>query len=129
MSGERKEGVVFAARPFAAKISNALTVVVVFLTLTVGGIYDITNKISEFEVQGALEVNPMPELEVIANAQAAIDGANLVQARLALIIAMALLPAICSSVAYFLVKRKYPIDEAMYDNMLVEIDARKVETI
>lgn len=128
-TGERKEGVVFAARPFAAKISNALTVVVVFLTLTVGGIYDITNKISEFEVQGALEVNPMPELEVIANAQAAIDGANLVQARLALIIAMALLPAICSSVAYFLVKRKYPIDEAMYDNMLVEIDARKVETI
>lgn len=129
-TGDRKEGVVFAARPFAAKISNAFSVVIVFLTLTAGGIYDITNKISDFEVLGALsetEAGYLSSTEVITNAQAAIDGANLIQARLVLILAMGLLPALCNTVAYYFIKRKYPIDEAMYDQMIVEIDARKVE--
>ncbi|HZJ89939.1 MAG TPA: MFS transporter [Bacilli bacterium] len=129
-TGDRKEGVVFAARPFAAKISNAMTVVIVFLTLTVGGIYDISNQISEFEVLGALsetEAGYLTAAEVLTNAQAAIDGANLMQARLVLVLAMGLLPALCSTAAYLFVKRKYPIDEAMYDQMIVEIDERKVE--
>ncbi len=127
-TGDRKEGVVFAARPFAAKISNAVTVLVVFLTLSAGGIYDISNKISDYEVLGALPpTDPgfLTEAEVLTNAQNAIDGSNLIQARFVLILAMALLPALCSTAAYFLIKRKYPIDEVMYEAMIKDIDARK----
>lgn len=127
-TGERKEGVVFAARPFSAKISNALTVLIVFLTLSAGGIYDISNKISEFEVKGNLPVTDpgyLTSADVLINAQAAIDGANLVQARFVLILAMALLPALCSTAAYLLVSKKYPIDETMYDNMIKDIDERR----
>ena len=126
--GERKEGVVFAARPFAAKISNAITVIVVFLTLTVGGVYDITNKISDYEVLGGLPEGDARRLiteEVQDLAQAAIDGANLGRARFVLILGMALLPLICQTLAYLLVSRKYPIDEKMYDQMVKEIDKRR----
>lgn len=127
-TGDRKEGVVFSARPFAAKISNAITVLIVFLTLSAGGIYDISNKISEYEVAGALPSSDPGFLtgdQVLTNAQAAIDSANLMQARFVLILAMALLPVLCSTAAYYLVKRKYPIDEKMYDQIVSEIDARK----
>ncbi|HOH95489.1 MAG TPA: MFS transporter, partial [Bacilli bacterium] len=126
--GERKEGVVFAARPFAAKISNAITVIVVFLTLIVGGVYDITNKISDYEVLGGLPEGDARRLiteEVQDLAQAAIDGANLGRARFVLILGMALLPLICQTLAYLLVSRKYPIDEKMYDQMVKEIDERR----
>ncbi len=131
-TGDRKEGVVFAARPFAAKMSNALTVLIVFLTLSVGGIYDISNQISQYEVAGSLANTDPGYLapDVVQDlADTAIKGANLMRAEFVLILAMSLLPALCSTAAYFLVKRKYPIDEAMYDKMLVEIDARKAEAV
>lgn len=123
-TGDRKESVVFAARPFAAKISNAITVLVVFLTLTAGGVYDITNKISDFEVMGGK--GEISETQVGTLAQNAIDGANLAQARFVLILGMALLPLICNLIAYYLVKRKYPIDEKMYDQIVKDIDNRKL---
>ena len=125
-TGDRKEGVVFAARPFAAKISNAITVLVVFLTLSAGGVYTITNQISEFEVQG--EKLGWTDTYIAEQAQAAIDAANKSQAQFALIAGMALLPLICNLAAYALIKRKYPIDEKMYDEMLVDIDKRRMIT-
>lgn len=131
ISGSRKEGVVFAARPFAAKISNALTVLIVFLTLSTGGVFNITNIISQNEVLGALPADDprfLDQVDVIFNAQEAINRANLVQVRLVLITAMALLPIICNTLMYFLVRGKYPIDEVMYDQMVLEIDERKEKT-
>ncbi len=125
-TGNRKESVVFAARPFAAKISNAVTVLVVFLTLTIGGVYDITSKISEFEVEGGRGL--ISEADVVTGAQNAINSANLAQARFVLILGMALLPLICNLLAYYLVQRKYPIDEKMYDKIVKDIDARKLIT-
>ncbi|MFA5660078.1 MAG: MFS transporter [Bacilli bacterium] len=125
-TGDRKEGVVFAARPFAAKISNAITVLVVFLTLSAGGVYTITNQISEFEVQG--EKLGWTDTYIAEQAQAAIDAANKSQAQFALIAGMALLPLVCNLAAYVLIKRKYPIDEKMYDEMLVDIDKRRMIT-
>lgn len=128
-TGDRKESVVFAARPFAAKISNAITVLVVFVTLTFGGVYDITKQISDFEVKGGLspsDPGSLTQPAVIAGAQGAINNANLVQARFALILGMALLPLICNLLAYYLIKKKYPIDEKMYAQIISDIDKRKL---
>lgn len=123
-TGDRKEGVVFAARPFAAKISNAITVLVVFLTLSAGGVYAITNQISDLEVQG--EKMGWDNDTIVTQAQAVIDAANKSQAQFALIAGMALLPLVCNLAAYILIKRKYPIDEKMYDDMVVDINKRRM---
>ncbi|MGI6644183.1 MAG: MFS transporter [Bacilli bacterium] len=119
-TGERKESIIFSARPFAAKISSSFQTIILYIVLLAGGIYSITNQISQVEI--AAELEGLTKAETYAQAQAAIDGAaNLQGVLIALLVGMALLPIVLFICAYILLKKKYKIDEVAYNKMVEDI--------
>lgn len=119
-TGERKESIIFSARPFAAKISSSLQTIILYVILLIGGIYAITNEISQVEIDA--EVMHIDRATTIANAQAAIDEAtNLTGVLVSLLVGMALIPVILFIASYVITKKKYLIDEKVYAKMVEDI--------
>jgi len=120
--GERRESLIFAMRPLTAKISSAIQQGVVAIGLTATGLYALSSKISELEVDKGLG-NITPD-QVIAGADVQI--ANIENWQLIVLkIFMCVIPLILFIICYFLIKKKYFIDEKFYNNMCKEIEARK----
>lgn len=123
-TGERKESIIFASRPFAAKISSSLQALIVYVILFAGGIYSITTGISDLEILA--ETQNLSREDVIAGANALINNAsNLPLGVTMLLVGMCILPLILITVSFIIIKKKYIIDEKLYEQMVKEINERK----
>mgnify|MGYP001767154902 CR=1 FL=1 len=123
-TGERKESIIFASRPFAAKISSSLQALIVYVILFAGGIYSITKGISDLEIDA--ELLSLTRETVITSANALINNApNLTLGVTMLLVGMCLIPLALITLAFIIIKKKYIIDEKFYQQMVKEIEARK----
>lgn len=124
-TGERKESIIFSARPFAAKISSSFQTLFVYVILLAGGIYAITNQISQVEIDK--ELQGLTQEQTVALAQSAIDGAtNLPGVLISLLVGMTVIPVILFIASYILIRKKYKIDEKVYKKLCDDIDAGNV---
>ncbi len=120
--GEREEGIIFSIRPLAAKMGSAAQMGVVTVILSILGIADITDKISEQENlvdMGVIDVaTKLSNIEAII-AQVPQNTVNW------LLICMTVLPMIIMTIAVVLYLKKSVLDEEMYERMHADIEARK----
>lgn len=126
-TGERKESVIFAARPFAAKMSSSLQTLLVFVILLIGGIYNISEQISNLEV--IKDIENLTTQEVLDRASQLISEAqNLPVILTWLLIGMTIIPLILFIISYVLIRKKFFITEKAYARMLDDINSGEVGT-
>jgi Na+/melibiose symporter-like transporter len=123
-TGERKESVIFAARPFAAKMSSSLQTLIVFLILTIGGVYALSEGISELEIKLELGLDGIvSSADVIREANLIINQAsNRPLVLSSLLVGMTIIPVLLFIASYVLIKKKFYITEKAYAHMLEDID-------
>ena len=122
-TGERNEAVTFSVRPFMVKLSGAIQAGIVSVTLVICGLYAITDKIGDLEV---LKNTSTEITETDFNSQVAtlLGSANDAQL-FGLSVAMTIIPILLFVATYFIIKKKYIIDEELYEQMTKEIQERK----
>lgn len=121
-TGVRNEAITFSVRPFMVKLSTALQQGVLTVVLLATGLYAITDKLADLEAQkasGALQ-------DITAQANELLAGTSGWQI-FGLTIGMCLIPIVLFILEYILLKKKYIIDEEMYEKMIKEIESRKKE--
>ena len=121
-TGERNEAVTFSVRPFMVKLSGAIQAGIVSVALVACGLYAITQEIGNLDVLKNLE--QITETQLIESANALLATANDLQI-FGLSAAMTIIPIILFVATYFIIKKKYIIDEVLYDQMIKEISERK----
>lgn len=130
LTGERNEALIFSVRPFMAKMSSSLQQLIIMVVYLAIGLTSITNQISDAENLA------LSQKQVIGAAAAEAEKAETVQAILStasdsmtfwLRVVMAVLPVIFMGIGYYVLSRKYKIDEDKYNEILAEIKARKNE--
>lgn len=119
---ERHDSIISAVRSFATKLASAIDQGVVALILIISGIYAISQNISDLEIKAA--TNVISKAEVIESADAFIETATALQ-RLTLRLGIVLVPILAIGIAFIVLKKKYIIDEKMYDDLVKEISERK----
>ena len=148
-TGKNHSAIAFTVRPFMVKLSGAIQYGVVALTLVICGLNIITNSVGDVEVAigmikegkdgiaylASLDHNMLEVggfilskggdniLGLQAYASSLFEISNIQM--FGLTAAMCLVPIICFIITYFVCKKKYIIDEEMYDKILKEIAERK----
>lgn len=122
--GVRDEAIIGSLRPFLTKMASALTVAVANLTYIIFGILKYTNGISQYE-QAASE-GIMSAEEKADAITALLSGVQSGQS-LGLLIVMTVVPLALMYASYVLYQKKYILDEAEYERICKELDARKTE--
>ncbi|MCI9323586.1 MAG: hypothetical protein HFH81_10070 [Lachnospiraceae bacterium] len=124
--GTRDEGIITSLRPFITKMSSALIVAITSATYLLFGVTGYTNRISDLEQQCAQGL--LSEEEKLARISQVIFGAEGAQAGVSagqsagLMIAMTVLPCALMLLSYFLYKKKYRLDEELYDKICGELN-------
>ena len=121
-SGERNEAVTFSVRPFMVKLSGAIQAGIVSSALVACGLYAITQQIGDLEVDKNL--GNITQTDLTTQANNLLSTANDLQI-FGLSAAMTIIPIILFVATYFIIKKKYIINEALYDTMTKEIEERK----
>ncbi len=123
-TGERNDAITFSVRPFMVKLASAIQYGVVAVTLVLCGMYSITEEIGAIEqnISTGL-INKEAAVVIITNMLNTVKSGQM----LGLTFAMTIIPIILFVFAYIIIKKKYIIDEAMYDKMIKEIESRKSE--
>ena len=120
---ERNDAVTFSVRPFMVKLSGAIQYLIVSIILVVCGLYSITNNIGQIVT------------DIDKGIQTEVEGVNKINELLAqvgsgqmtgLTICMTVIPALMLVVSYIVLKKKYIIDEELYDQMVKEIKEREI---
>ena len=122
--GERHDSIISAVRSFATKLASAIDQGVVALILIISGIYAISQEISALEIKagtGALSAEA-----VCAEADTFIAGADALQ-RLILRLGIVVVPIAAIGTAYFLIRRKYVIDENMYEELVKKLEKKDMQ--
>lgn len=121
-TGNREEGIIFSIRPLAAKMGSAAQMGVVTVILSILGIADITDKISEQE--NLVNMGQITAEAKLANIEAII--AQVPQSTVNwLLVCMTVLPMIIMTITVILYLKKSILDEEMYERMRADIEARK----
>lgn len=120
--GVRDEAIVSSIRPFITKLGSALIVALTSISYIVFGVTEYTNQISDLEQQCTQGL--ITEAEKLSQIDGIIQGVSAGQ-NTGLLIFMVVFPALMMSLSYILYRRKYKLDEAEYDRICSEIEARK----
>ena len=111
--GKRNESVSFAVQPFINKLGGAIGTGVVTVTLIVSGINDVSNQIAGLDA-----VADAARIEALING---VTGAPIWIMK----VAMMLLPLVCILAGFILYARKFKIDEAMYAQIVEDLEKGK----
>ncbi|MCR5698661.1 MAG: glycoside-pentoside-hexuronide (GPH):cation symporter [Treponemataceae bacterium] len=122
---ERHDSIISTVRSFSAKLSGAINQGIVNLTLIVSGIYAISQKISDLEVRAG--TGEILHDEVLAQADTFISTASNMQLFI-LRLGITIIPITAFIICLVILKKKYKIDEKMYEELLQEINSRKVKS-
>ncbi|MDD6448798.1 MAG: glycoside-pentoside-hexuronide (GPH):cation symporter, partial [Lachnospiraceae bacterium] len=115
---ERHDSIISAVRSFAVKLAGGADQGLSALILICSGIYAISQKISNMEV--AVNQGTMTKTEVLSQADGFLAGVSSIQ-QLMLRIGMVLVPVVTILIAYFLLAKKYRLDETEYDRIVKEL--------
>ncbi len=117
-TGRRDEGLIFALRPFTAKLSSALNQGIVSLVYIVAGVLTYTNRITDIDRKLSSETYE----HVIADVQA--NGQDSIKILLA---CMCLIPMVFMAITLIIYKKKFKLNEAKMAEMAAVIQERKAE--
>lgn len=120
-TGKRNDAITFSVRPFMVKLAGAVQYLVVAVTIVVCGLYSISEQIGQFEANKSMGL--ITEMECANSISDLLSQVSHNQI-LGLTIAMTLIPIILYVLAFVLIKKKYIIDENMYEKMIKEISER-----
>ena len=123
-TGERNEAVTFSVRPFMVKLSGAIQAGIVSLALIACGLYDYTEQVGALEIEKNKDGSIMTQESLVEQATEILSKASDTQ-MFGLTIAMTIVPILLFVATYFIIKKKYIIDEVLYDQMTKEIEERK----
>lgn len=120
--GTRDEGIVSSLRPFLTKLASALTVAIANVTYLAFHILEYTNGIAGFEqMANRGEMTSEQKADAITNLLQGVQSGQ----SLGLLLVMTVLPCLLMFLSYILYKRRYKLDEAEYDRICAELEARK----
>ena len=122
LHGTRDEGIITSLRPFLTKLASALTVVIASATYMLAGVTKYTNQISTFE--NAAASGQMTESDKLAAIHELLGGVSHSQS-VGLLLVMTVLPYALMLLSYKLYLRRYNLDEAEYDRICGELNARR----
>jgi Na+/melibiose symporter-like transporter len=124
-TGERKESVIYSLRPLTAKFAASIQSGMVYIFLIFAGLLTVTNQISSLE--NLKNNGEMTADEVINAANLVIQSfQNSNQWGLTIFkFGMVIIPLVLFSIAYWIIKRKFPINEVVYQQLIADIQARK----
>lgn len=121
--GQRNESLIFSLRPFTAKLSSALTQVLVIVVYAVASITTYTNAISNIEKEASRNlITNKVKMEKITEI---INKVSL-QDRQILVSCMCIIPIVFMIVALILYKKKCTLSETRLAEMVKETEARKL---
>lgn len=121
--GQRNESLIFSLRPFTAKLSSALTQVLVIVVYAVASITTYTNAISNIEKEASRNlITNKVKMEKITEI---INKVSL-QDRQILAACMCIIPIVFMIVALILYKKKCTLSETRLAEMVRETEARKL---
>lgn len=134
-SGRRQEAISFAVRPFMVKLSSAVERLMLTITLSLTGLWAITNGISEIEVafnyfqNNGVAISPefigVTSSAVVQQMATELLNANVTPTmRVIYLFSMTIVPVIMYVSCYFILKKKYIITEEKYEEITAEINAR-----
>jgi melibiose permease/lactose/raffinose/galactose permease len=122
LTNERNESILFSLRPFMAKMSSAIQQGIVVIILMASGLYGLSQKISQLE--GDLGKKLITQDQLLEQVPNIVSQAT-TPMKFILRIGMAIIPLILITGAYYIIKKKYIIDEKTYDEMVKEIERRR----
>ena len=122
LHGTRDEGIITSLRPFLTKLASALTVVIASATYMLAGVTKYTNQISTYE--NAAASGQMSESDKLAAIHELLGGVSHSQS-VGLLLVMTVLPYALMVLSYELYLRRYKLDEAEYDRICDELNARR----
>lgn len=120
LTGERNEALIFSVRPFMAKLSSSLQQIIIMVVYLAIGLTDITNEISAAENAAISDPSVWTveyKAEYIENVLAGASSGM----TFALRCVMAVLPVLFMGIGFYVISKKYKIDEKEYDRILSEI--------
>jgi Na+/melibiose symporter-like transporter len=120
-TGSRDEGMIFAVRPFMAKMGSSFVKAVETITLTALAVIPITSAIAVYDQQKGAGDITQAEFEELVNS--ALNGAP-DYVHFALMAVMAIVPILLVLGSFILYMKKYKIDEKEYDRICEEIRLR-----
>lgn len=119
---ERHESIISAVRSFSTKFASALNQGIIALVLIASGIYEISQQISNLEIESGKGL--ITTDEVYARATTYISYATSSQL-LMLRVGMVIIPIVAFLISYMLVKKKYVIDEKKYEELIAELAGKE----
>lgn len=123
-TGERDEAIIASMRPFLTKMSSALIVLITNASYLIFGVTRYTNQISDFENKCQMgEITEAVKLDSINNIIHGVSNGQVT----GLLLVMAILPCALMIISYLLYKNHYTLDEAEYDRICAEIEAKKAK--
>lgn len=122
LHGTRDEGIITSLRPFLTKLASALTVVIASATYMLAGVTKYTNQISTFE--NAAAAGQISEADKLAAIRELLGGVSRSQS-VGLLLVMTVLPYALMVLSYEMYLRRYKLDEAEYDRICDELNARR----
>ncbi len=122
--GVRDEAIIGSLRPFLTKMASALTVAIANLTYITFGILKYTNGISEYEqAANAGEISAEAKADAITELLSSVQNGQ----SMGLLVVMTVLPFLFMYASYVLYRKKYILDEAEYERICTELEARQKE--
>ena len=118
--GERAEAIISSLRPFLTKLGSAICVALTSATYLIFRVTEITNGISAAENASAVDA-AYDKTTVIENLLSNVQRSQ----SLGLLLAMTVVPLGFMLVAFFLYRSKYKLDEAEYERICQELEARR----
>ncbi len=121
---ERHESVISSVRSFSAKLASAMNQGIIALILITSGIYQLSQNISDLEIEAGKGL--ITSEEVYVKADGFIASATASQL-FVLRTGMISVPIIAMIICFVLIKKKYYIDEKKYSEMVEEIKRREIK--
>lgn len=122
---ERHDSVISAVRSFTAKLASAIDQAVVALILIISGIYAVSQNISGLEIEAGKGSLSTEQVKIQADGFIQLATAD---QRLILRLGIVFIPVAAITMAYLIICKKYTIDEKRYEEIVRELDSRKVRT-
>lgn len=120
--GQRHDSVISAVRSFSVKLAGGLNQGISALVLIISGIYAVSQEVSGLENKVA--EGAMTSEEALTSANSLLANVTTAQG-LTLRFFMVAIPLLTLTIAYFIIKKKYKIDEVEYNRLVAEIEAKK----
>ncbi len=120
--GTRDEGIITSIRPFITKMASAVVVIVTAGVYAMLGVTDYTNQISDLE--NAANAGTITDAEKISQIADVLKNVTSGETN-GLLVWITIVPFIFMLASYFLYKKKYTLDEDVYEDICRQLEAKK----